>query len=122
MIRNRWLRYEQEIVLVDAVDLFTPASYGSFMRSRLFAESGMFRLARRDATLYSVMIEAGGSWGRILIYDGTGREIFYQPSTFTGSFVLEAGCKDGIICHFNAGDGSDALITVNWRERDDQLV
>jgi hypothetical protein len=117
-----WSLCEQETVPEFAEDLYTPSAPGSLMRSRMFNSSGMFRIARRHASLYSVEIKAAGSWGRILIYDGDGKLVFYQPSTFTGSFVLEGGCRNGIIVHINSGAGSDGLFMVNWREKDRALI
>lgn len=117
-----WDKYNQEILKEDAIDLYTPALAGANMRSRKISESGLFRLARRTCSLYSIEIKASGSWGRILIFDEKELWKFFQPSTFTGSFVLEGCCYDGLYVHSKSGPGTDALLTINWRELDGQLI
>jgi hypothetical protein len=78
--------------------------------------SGYWRLATKDSVIYSIMILNCGSWGFLGIYDGTRRLIWAQPSTFTGSFVLEGFCKDGIIVDNGFGRRLGTNITVNWKE------
>lgn len=105
---------------MDLVDIHTPAAAGSLMRTATITKPGRFRLCRRDCELYSVQIANSGDWGKLLISDGTGRDIFPMPSTFTGSFWLSAGCKDGLIV--DAYVISGISISINWRERDRNLV
>jgi hypothetical protein len=113
----------REIVLDAARDLYTPSLPGMLMRSLLVRESGLFRLARRTCSLFSVEIKALGSWGRILLFDEHENLIFYQPSTFTGSFVIDGCAFDGLYLLSDCGNGkTDALLTINWREADAAMV
>ena len=106
--------------MIPIVDLYAPCCKGSLTRSIQVWEPGKFRLARRDAELYSVQIVSSGSWGRARVLDGRGRTIWYQPSTFTGSFALGAGCQEGIIVELMGESGLS--FTINFREPDDRLV
>jgi hypothetical protein len=103
------------------IDLYAPAAPGSLMRSLKVDQVGTFRLARRDCELYSVQIVSSGAWGRWRVSDGLGRELIEQPSTFTGSFVLNAGALGGLIVEVASRD-IGANLTVNWREATDDIV
>lgn len=93
------------------------------MRCARIHRPGSFRLARRDAELYSVQIVGGGTFTRIRLLTGAGREIFEQPSSFTGSFWLSAGCEDGLVCEIHARDeASSPNLTINWREPDRRMA
>jgi hypothetical protein len=105
----------------DLVDLYAPAAPGSLMRSIKIDKSGRWRVARRSCELVSVMIASAGAWGRFEITDGTGRTLFMQPSTFTGSFMLLAGAEEGLIAHVDSMDYSAGL-TLDWREEDEAIV
>lgn len=107
--------------MLNVVDLYTPAAPGSLTRSRSLHAIGLFRLARRSAELYSVQIISAGAWARIKVRDGTGRELFHQPSSFTGSFWLGGGAEDGIVVEVHARDSGPNL-TINWREPDRERV
>lgn len=89
------------------------------MRSRCVFGAGLFRLARRDCEVYSVQIVSSGTWGRARVLNGLGRVLWFQPSTFTGSFWLSAGSEAGLIVE-NYGEGLN--LTVNWREPDQEMV
>lgn len=104
----------------EPVDVFAPPAPGSLMRAYQLFDAGVFRLARRDASLYSVMIAAAGSFGRIMIRDGAGRPLWAQPSSFTGSFVLDAYAEKGLIVE--AHMESAPLLTISWREPDTRIV
>lgn len=106
---------------MDLVEIMTPAAPGSLMRAVKLDQPGIFRLARRDCELYSVLILCAGSWGRIRITNGKGRAIFLQPSTFTGSFPLGAHMEGGMIVEIHSVDNGPEL-NINWREADRELV
>ena len=91
------------------------------MRALKVDRVGRFRLARRTCELYSVQILSGGAWGRIRLTDGHDRELWEQPSTFTGSFWLSAGALGGLIVEVASIDRG-ANLTVNWREPDGEIV
>ena len=91
------------------------------MRAVQLWQPGRFRISRRDAELYSVQITSAGAWAHLTLYAGSGRKIFRQLSTFTGSFWLGAGCEDGIIVYLEA-QTTAPTVTVNFRERDRQVV
>lgn len=103
------------------IDLYTPAAPGVLTRARQLLEPGLFRLARRDAELYSVQIVSAGAWARIKVWNGAGRELFHQPSSFTGSFWLAGGAEGGIVVEVAARDNGPNLV-INWREADRALV
>ena len=100
--------------------MYVPTAPGSLMRATMIEGTGLFRLARRDAELYSVLVVSCGAWGRIDITDGTGRRIWMQPSTFTGSFVLGAFAWGGLVV--NVATSCAPQLQVNWREQDARLV
>lgn len=104
--------------MFEPVDLFVSASPGSLSKCVCLTDAGRFRIARKDAELYSVMIAGAGSWGRIRVEDGVGRALFEQPSTFTGSFVLAAGAESGIVVELAGARGAPNL-QINWRELPD---
>lgn len=106
--------------MTEIVDIYTPASPGSLMRTAVLTKPGLYRLARRDAELYSVQITNAGDWGKAWMKTGTGRPVWHQVSTFTGSFWLQAGCEDGIIAELLALH--TMCISVNWRERDRRTI
>lgn len=105
----------------EPIEVFAPPAPGSLMRGVTLIKPGRFRLARRDAELYSVQVVGSGSWGRVRIENGAGRELFEQPSSFTGSFVLSAGADGGIVVEL-AGQRGAPCLAVNWREKDADLV
>lgn len=99
------------------IDYFVPAGPGSLMRSVTLDEVGIHRLARRSCELYSVEITAG--WGRLRVSNGCGRALWYQPSMFTGSFVLGCAAEEGLIVEIQGGAPT---VQVNWRELDRSLA
>jgi hypothetical protein len=103
------------------VDLYAPCAPGSNMRSLKVDRVGKWRLARRSCELYSVQIVSGGAWGRIRVTDGLDRELFEQPSCFTGSFWLSAGALDGLVVEVASIDHG-ANLTINWREENGDIV
>jgi hypothetical protein len=105
----------------EPIDLYAPASPGALMRVQRIDRPGLWRLARRDCELYSVMIVSSGSWGRARALDGQGRVLWFQPSTFTGSFVLGAGALGGLIIELDSQDMA-ANLTINYREIDQQIL
>ncbi len=100
--------------LLVPTDLYAPAAPGALMRSIKIDRPGLWRLARRDCELYSVMIVSSGSWGRARVMDGHRRVLWYQPSTFTGSFTLGAGALGGLIVELSSADLA-ANLTINFR-------
>lgn len=108
----------------DAIrDVITPPAPGSLMRSTWLTRAGVYRLARRDAELYSVLISSSGAWGRFSVSNGLGRPLFFMPSPFTGSFWLSAHAEGGIVVELAAMNPSDAAdVTIAWRERDQKLI
>ena len=105
------------------VDIMVEAHPRSLMRSARVSRPGVFRLARRDCELYSVQIVGGGTFTRVRMMAGSWRPIWEQPSSFTGSFWLSAGCEDGLLCEIHALDEvSSPNLTINWRERDRKTV
>lgn len=102
-------------------DIEVPAAPGSLMRAVMLWRPGKFRISRRDSELYSVQIASAGAWAHLTIYTGEGRKVFKQMSTFTGSFWLSAGCEGGIIAFLEAATTAPT-VTLNFRERDRQLV
>ena len=101
--------------------VYAASAPGSLSRSHKIDRAGRFQLSRRDSELYSVQIVGSGAWGRMVVFDGNGRQIFMQPSMFTGSFWLGAGAMNGIIVEVDARDAACNL-TINWREPDRNLV
>ena len=78
-------------------------------------------MSRRDCEFYSIMITSAGAFGRILVTDGKGRELFSQISTFTGSFVLGGFAEGGLVLELF----SETLapeVTMTWREEDKDIV
>ncbi len=99
------------------IDVLTRPAPGSLMRSVRIYKPGEYRICRRDCELYSVMIVSSGSWGRARIKDAENRNLWQQPSTFTGSFVLQAGAFGALIVEMACFSPYDAPnLTVNWRE------
>lgn len=98
-------------------ELLTPAGPGSLMRSITIDDVGVFRVARRSCELYSVEITAG--WGRLRLSNGLGRSLWYQPSIFTGSFVIGCEAEEGLIIEIQGGPPT---VNVNWRESDREVV
>jgi hypothetical protein len=64
------------------------------------------------------MICSQGAWGNILLTDATGNDLFFMPSAFTGSFVLNAFAEDGLILRLFSRDTFAPQVTINWREPD----
>ena len=107
----------------DFVDVQVPPSPGSLMRCARVARPGLFRLARRDCELYSVQIVGGGTFTRVKMLSGSFRDLWEQPSSFTGSFGLSAASENGLFCEIHALDeASSPNLTINWRERDRKTV
>jgi hypothetical protein len=105
------------------IEIYAPAAPGSLMRAYRIWKPGLYRLSRRSCELYSVQIVSSGAWGRFRVWDGRGNKIIEQPSTFTGSFWVNGGCFDGLVCEmhcFSPGDSSN--LTLNWREPDTKLL
>ena len=96
-------------------DVEVPAAPGSLMRAVQLWDNGKFRISRVDAELYSVQITSAGAWGRLRVWNGLGRKLFHQPSTFTGSFWLSAGAEGGIIVELESMTNAPT-VTVNFRE------
>ena len=97
-----------------------PTSKGSLTRAISLGLPGVYRVSRRDASLYSVQIFSGGGWARVKVMTGTGREVFEQVSCFSGSFWLGLGCEEGIIVELSSDDRVPT-IAVNWREADQKV-
>lgn len=106
----------------ELIDVYTPCEPGGLMRSTRVVRRGLYRLARRDAELYSVQIIGSGSWGRARLLDAN-RVMWEQPSTFTGSFWLGGGARGQMVVELYASSEHDAAnLTINWREKDRHLV
>lgn len=90
------------------------------MRVALLDLPGRYRLARRDCELYSVQILNAGDWGKAWAFDGEGRPVFHQPSTFTGSFWLGGFCRGGLVVELIALN--IIVFQINWRERTRDLL
>jgi hypothetical protein len=103
------------------IDVFAPSAPGSLMRAYRIDEAGLFRLARRSCELYSVQIVSAGAWARCRVLNGLGRVLWYQPSSFTGSFWLGAGAEDGLLVEIGSQDRAPCL-SINWRESDTEMV
>ena len=104
-------------------DIYAPAAPGSLMRSVRLTRAGLWRVARRDAELYSVQIVSAGSWARARVIDGAEKILWYQPSTFTGSFWLGAYAEGGILVEISSALPHEACnLTIDWRERTQDLV
>jgi hypothetical protein len=106
--------------MADLVDVFAPAAPGSLMRMAVLDRPGRYRLARRSCEVYSIQIVSAGDWGKAWARTGTGRPVWHQPSTFTGSFWLSGGCEDGLIMELFALN--TIIFEVNWREPDRRLI
>lgn len=108
----------------DIVDEYAVCAPGSLMRSMPIDRLGLTRVCRRPCELYSVQITASGPFVRARVLTGSGRPLWFQPSTFTGSFVLMAGVGEdepGLILEMGGYDRG-ATITLNWREPDNRMV
>lgn len=103
------------------VDEYTPCAPGSLMRSATIERLGLTRVCRRDCELYSVQILSSGAWIRARVLTGAGRPLWFQPSCFTGSFVLMAGAEDGLVLEMGGRDRG-ATILLNWREPTKDIV
>jgi hypothetical protein len=107
----------------DIIDLYIPPAPGSLTRSAALLTPGIFRLSRRDCELYCAQIVGQGAWAKACIMDGEGRDLWEQPSCFTGSFVVTSFAKGGLIAHLYCLKDSDAInFTVSWREPDKQII
>ena len=104
------------------IDIYAPAAPGSLTRSVQLFAAGKYRLARRHAELYSVQIAAAGAWGRAAVYNGRGRPLWLQPSAFTGSFVIMGGAEGGIVVDLSGSGEIAPMLTINWREKDAEIV
>jgi hypothetical protein len=102
------------------VDLKVAPSPGSLMRAIILRRCGETRLARRDAEFYSISITCQGSCGYLRVTDNHGIPKFYQPSAFTGSFVIGGHCRDGLIVDMEAA--TPPTVCINWRESDLEIV
>lgn len=106
------------------VDEYVACAPGSLMRSLPIERLGLTRVCRRACELYSVQITASGPFVRARVLTGAGRPLWFQPSTFTGSFLLMAGvCEDeaGLILEMGGYDRG-ATISLNWREKDNRVI
>lgn len=103
-------------------DIIVPPAPGSLTRTVQLGKSGWFRPSRRDAEFYSILITSAGTFGKLWVYDGTGRLLFPMHSTFTGSFVHMAYAEGGIIVRLLAENGAPPVISLNFREQDEELV
>lgn len=101
------------------IDLYAPAAPESGMRCKRIIKDGLFRLSRRDSAVYSVQIISNATWGRARVMNGAGEMLWYQPSVFTGSFWLDGFAKGGILVEVI---GASSNYTINWREKDNQIV
>ena len=90
------------------------------MRCFQLTDNGVFRLARRDCSFYSIMIAGAGTCGQVVVRTGRWRIVWATPSAFTGSFVVDGACEEGLIVEAHM-DGRP-LIVVNWREPDRELA
>src|SRR6516225_4545518 len=97
-------------------DITAVAKHHSGRCSASITTTGLWRLTRNQAVMYSVQILSCGAWGGLTAYNGKRRMIWHQPSAFTGSFNMMADCEDGLI--FDTGYGKDVAtnITINWKE------
>lgn len=102
------------------LDVLTPAGPGTLMRAVALAELGVYRLARRDCELYSIQVVSAGPWCRARVMNGKYRVLWYEPSTFPGSWWLGADSEDGLIVEI-AGKDTSASLLINWREADRTL-
>ncbi len=102
------------------IDIYTPVSAGSLSRVFQLEQAGVFRLSRRGCVFHSVMIAASGSFGSVFVRTGTGRPLWAQPSTFTGSFVVDGFAEEGLIVE--AWMDHRPFVTVSWREADGGMV
>ena len=102
-------------------EIFAACAPGSLMRSAVVDDLGLTRFCRRDCELYSVQILSAGAWIRARILTGTGRPIWFQPSTYTGSFVLMAGAEEGLILE-QGGRERGGTLMLNWREPDTRII
>lgn len=108
----------------EIIDEYVACAPGSLMRSVPIERLGLTRVCRRVCELYSVQVTANGSFVRARVLTGSGRPLWYQPSTFTGSFVLMGGVGEdepGLILEM-AGRDRGATISLNWREPDTRMV
>lgn len=97
------------------VDVEVPHTPGSLMQSAYLDTVGRWRIARKNAELYSVQITSAGAWAQLIVANGRGRTLFHMPSTFTGSFWLGAGADDGIVVTL-VSQTMAPIVTVNFRE------
>ena len=105
------------------IDLYTPCAPGSLMRSIQVVRNGLFRLSRRDSEVYSVQIVSSGTWARARVMNASMRQLWHQPSTFTGSFWMGGAAEGGIIVEISSSREQEAAnLTINWRERDRKIV
>jgi len=102
-------------------DIYAACAPGSLMRSATVDDLGITRFARRSCELYSVQVLSAGAWIRARVLTGTGRLLWFQPSAFTGSFVLMAGAEDGLMLEMG-GLNRGATIMLNWRESDARII
>lgn len=99
--------------LIEPVDIYSPETPGTNWQAYQLFDSGVFRLARESVIFYSVMIAAAGSFGRLSIRTGDYRPLWAQPSTFTGSFVLDCYSENGLIVE--AYMEAQPFLTISWR-------
>lgn len=99
-------------------DVYTRPNRGSLTRQLPVYMPGVFRLARRTAELHSVLVIATGH-GQFNVYNGNFELLWCMPSIFTGSWMIGAGCENGLIIEVTM---SYPNIQMTWREEDDQAV
>jgi hypothetical protein len=101
-------------------DVYVGTEPGSLMRGFQIDQCGQFRLARRDAELHSVKIITQGSSGFLELADWSGRPLWRQPSSFSGSFILGVYADHGLVIMQDMA--IPASVLVSWREADKDVV
>lgn len=99
-------------------DIYTKTNRGSLTRQLPVYKPGVYRLARRTVDLHSVLVLATGP-GFFKIYNGNRELIWNMPSIFTGSWMVGAGCENGLIIEVAMHYPN---IQMTWREEDDEVV
>lgn len=98
------------------IDLYGRPVPGSLMQAVSIGKTGTYRIARRDAELYSVQICSAGAWGSAKIFDAEGNDMWFQPSAFTGSFVINGHAVGGLLARIYSNDSFAPNLTINFRE------
>jgi len=101
-------------------DMYVGTEPASLMRGCQIDQCGQFRLSRRDCELHSVKVITQGSSGFIELSDWSGRPLWRQPSSFSGSFVLGCFAEHGLVIMQEMA--VPASIAISWREEDELLI